>query len=469
MFEKLNFYTDHFKGSFYRRNIRSIGNDLSMNVDRAMPKNISEAPLFRLPPEINVFHMIAFNMHRNYRMGEHFVCPTQMYNKIPGHEWLVFKDRVTDSQIEYAAKYQDRPQCFSKDKYFLNTFRLQNEAECKAFFDRINSPEYKELIKTDPLQYIIKIGHGVHASLGVFLLDEKEETTLRKKYGDNGENCGKVQQSLLAQTYLGNPLLVNGRKKLDFRAFLLVASMDPLIAYYHDGVMRVSFHDFDKNSTNRAIHITNTHMSDEEVEKAKKEGKTDKEIEQMYFNCDAWMFTTLQKHLLETGRIKDPNWLENSFRPQIKKIMLHLLRMSEKHLLKMPNTYELYGLDMMIDENLNVWFIEANSHPLLNGSTKEKAVLFTKMIEGMFDIMFAYYKSRMKRYLLLIKEMQDEPEENKPLMRQYWMATFKEASKNRLEPEFPISNRNTWVPFIDRNRKGADAYYGLLPEECIDD
>jgi len=41
-------------------------------------------------------------------------------------------------------------------------------------------------------------------------------------------------------------------------------------------------------------------MTDEELEKAKKEGKTKEEIDAIYFNCEAWMFSTLQQHLLDT-------------------------------------------------------------------------------------------------------------------------------------------------------------------------
>jgi len=43
-------------------------------------------------------------------------------------------------------------------------------------------------------------------------------------------------------------------------------------------------------------------MSDEEVAKAKKEGKSKEEIERMYYSCEAWMYSTLQKYLLDSVR-----------------------------------------------------------------------------------------------------------------------------------------------------------------------
>jgi hypothetical protein len=93
----------------------------------------------------------------------------------------------------------------------------------------------------------------VHASMGVFLLDPQEEKKLKRTYGKYGENCGKAKKSMLAQTYLANPLLVNGDKKIDFRAYLLVASVNPLIAYYHEGLARVSLYKYDKHSTDVKI------------------------------------------------------------------------------------------------------------------------------------------------------------------------------------------------------------------------
>ncbi len=75
----------------------------------------------------------------------------------------------------------------------------------------------------------------------------------------------------------------------------------------------------------------------------------------------------------------------------------------------------------------------------------------------------------MMRYLKLLNQMYQAPEESRMTDMKLWREKFVQASKNRLEPEFLISPLNSWVPFIDKNFKGANAYYGLLPEECLDD
>lgn len=46
-----------------------------------------------------------------------------------------------------------------------------------------------------------------------------------------------------AQKYIDKPLLMDG-KKFDFRVYMLIASMDPLIVLYHDGFLRRSLAEY---------------------------------------------------------------------------------------------------------------------------------------------------------------------------------------------------------------------------------
>ena len=51
----------------------------------------------------------------------------------------------------------------------------------------------------------------------------------------------------MAQKYISNPDLIDGHK-YDFRVYMLIASTDPLIVYYHDGFLRLSLFKFNKTS-----------------------------------------------------------------------------------------------------------------------------------------------------------------------------------------------------------------------------
>lgn len=111
----------------------------------------------------------------------------------------------------------------------------------------MNSPEFALKGQTDPIQYIMKVGYGAHRARGLALLDEEEQTALNEKYA-HGEKCGQFKASLVAQKYISNPLLLDKQNKFDFRIYMLIASVNPLIVYYHDGFLRVSLSTYDKFS-----------------------------------------------------------------------------------------------------------------------------------------------------------------------------------------------------------------------------
>ena len=56
------------------------------------------------------------------------------------------------------------------------------------------------------------------------------------------------------QKYITNPYLLEGHK-FDFRIYMLIASTNPLIVYYHDGFLKVSLHLFDANSKEVKLSI----------------------------------------------------------------------------------------------------------------------------------------------------------------------------------------------------------------------
>lgn len=79
----------------------------------------------------------------------------------------------------------------------------------------------------------------MHRGQGVALLGQTLEAELKETF-KNGELCGKLDAPLIAQRYISNPLTLDKQNKFDIRMYLLIASVDPLIAFYHDGLLRVS-------------------------------------------------------------------------------------------------------------------------------------------------------------------------------------------------------------------------------------
>lgn len=96
------------------------------------------------------------------------------------------------------------------------------------------------------MPFITKVSYGSHRGHGLEILDDFHEKRIRRKY-ENGRMCGQIIDNVLAQRYISRPLLID-QHKFDFRIYMLIASTDPLIVYYHDGFLRMSLLKYDINS-----------------------------------------------------------------------------------------------------------------------------------------------------------------------------------------------------------------------------
>jgi len=267
-------------------------------------------------------------------------------------------------------------------------------------------------------------------------------------------------------------MLING-KKSDFRLYLLIASTNPLIAFYHDGYFRVSFTEYDAYSQEKSSLVTNSAISPELAE-AKRTGSYNGKTYAQLKEDQSWLFDRFQKYIFEEGLVTDPNWVDNVLRPECKKAMIHLLRMSQHSFLKRSSVFELYGVDFMLDDQLNLWFIEANALPGLSEKSYDLTKFEGKMLRDEFDIIFRLLRSRMKRVFNYVNNIILRGEamrvsggrayiKNLPVH----IEEFAEVSKNRFEPEFEPLPNNGFVKIIDENFSGTKRYSDILSDECL--
>jgi len=338
------------------------------------------------------------------------------------------------------------------------------------FFEEINSKEFAEKAKTNPIQYIIKLGYGAHRASGVFLLDDEEMVLLKSAYGAKGQKCGKIKRSLVAQKYVQNALTLDKNNKFDFRIYMLIASTNPMIVYYHDGFLRVSLKEYNQFSNDRSVHLTNTHLAKEAFAEAGKKNTTINGMNETELrDYQMWTMDDLHQYLFMAGKVTDPKWLDNYLRPTFMKAFIHTVRMSEKSFFKQSNVFEMYGLDFMLDDQLNLWFIECNSSPQLIGTNAYKTEFLKKMLIDMFEIEYKYFRSRMKRAFAVVEKLNERLLSNQDANISDLKKLYKQEIKNRLEPEYEINKDNSFKLILDRNLKGKDAYFGLLDEACVDD
>lgn len=473
LFQEINFLCDYLSHSLMRSILPQIGTDTMPRLSFQLPKSVRSTPTFDIPLNVStIFTNKA--LHGTYFLfGKELVCLTQSYNHIPGISLLNRKDKVASCVFNYTQKYKNKPQCFDGNKFFPRTWLLDNPDQCRDWFEIINSPHYQEEKQKKVVVYIRKLGAGGHQGKGVEPVGEIEEAKLRKTY-QNGKKCGAVKNTYIVQSYIHNPLLVMGHK-FDFRVYLLIASTNPLIAYYHDGFLRVSLLEYDVSRTEKGMHLTNTAQSLKVIKQAKADGISEEEL----MNFQMWNYTRLANYLIEKGRIKRLSWIDEYLRPAFHHAMQHLVRMTQSKYYKHSAVWELFGVDFMLDEELNLWFIECNSGPALKASNEEKRVMLTKMLKDQFEIIAGLLRSRVKRVVKyvnwlmsnnLVKVDSDTAGNVSVKIEKYELRRkeFEDLLRNRFEEEFEVSSDNNWKKIVDENIEGLGRYNGNIKTECFD-
>lgn len=250
-------------------------------------------------------------------------------------------------------------------------------------------------------------------------IDKEPPTVSGKKY--------------IIQKYIANPLLIQGRK-FDIRAFLLLTSFNGKFKcyWYPEGYIRTSSEEFDlADVSNLAAHLTNDCYQKTTEEYGKFE-KGNKIMYSEFFTnlafmpasegwecksdscngCKVVSSTTQESVLASSSQLPWGFWLDtvtehvfpenanSSIDPGVKKLFRHISSQminTARHLVQACSrkidprrrtfSFELVGLDFMLDETLKVWLIEANNSPSLVVSQNPALnKFFESLIENVFTV-----------------------------------------------------------------------------------
>ena len=323
-------------------------------------------------PAYNLFFVVKSRWHVNHLIEKHFLCKGQRYNHIPGIAWINYKDLTANMFREYANYYKGREHCFDPWKIMPYTLDLTQEDQCREFLSILEKER-----DSSEINWMIKKSRYAHNGKGVDVLDKqtKEEFLIK-------EEC-PWQEGYLAQWYIADPMLIEGHK-FDFRAYMFIASMDPLIILYHDGFVRMSMTEWDPESNDKTSHLTNI-----KVAKASMESKNlTPEQQKLLLEDQGWSYAHFENYMLDKGVVY-PGWMENVMKKKIKLTMFHIVRMNLDKLLRHPRVFELMGMDFLVDNNLNVWYIEANLSPSISATSQEKKKLNSDLMRGVIDVEYA--------------------------------------------------------------------------------
>ncbi|XP_072294629.1 probable tubulin polyglutamylase TTLL9 [Eucyclogobius newberryi] len=207
---------------------------------------------------------------------------------------------------------------------------------------------------------------------GIFLFRKLKDIMDWKKDGTRSEDQKDAAQveSYVAQRYIENPYLINGRK-FDLRVYVLVTSYIPLKAWlYRDGFARFSNTRFSLSSIDdKYMHLTNV-----AVQKTAPDYDPEK-------GCK-WQVQQLRRFLTaKHGREK----IESIFK-DIDNIFVRSLQSVQKIIINDKHCFELYGYDILLDENLKPWLIEVNASPSLTASSKEDYEMKCRLLEDTLNV-----------------------------------------------------------------------------------
>ncbi|NXO80773.1 TTLL4 polyglutamylase, partial [Sitta europaea] len=192
------------------------------------------------------------------------------------------------------------------------------------------------------------------------------------------------RRPLLVQRYLHKPYLIGG-KKFDLRIYVYVTCYDPLRVYlFKDGLVRFASCKYSSSMeslSNKFMHLTNYSVNKKNTEYKSNSDET---------ACQGhkWALKALWSYLTQKGVNSEAIW------EKIKDIVVKTIIASEPYVNSLVKMYvrrpycchELFGFDIMLDENLKPWILEVNISPSLHSSSPLDVSIKGQMIRDLLNL-----------------------------------------------------------------------------------
>lgn len=206
-------------------------------------------------------------------------------------------------------------------------------------------------------------------------------------------------EPVVVQKYLKNPLLLKGHK-FDMRIYVLVTSMNPLEAFlYKEGFARITteLYDLDPdNLDNIFIHLTNY-----AVQKNNLQSNANQSNENA-FGGSKISLRQLRAKLEERGINWAKIWV------QVQEIILKSLIACQQDIPSNPNCFELFGYDIIIDDNLKCYLLEINSSPSLARDYILDDLIKQQLIDDIIDVVDPINFDRQRMLEVLDRRIREE-------------------------------------------------------------
>ena len=180
-----------------------------------------------------------------------------------------------------------------------------------------------------------------------------------------------------------NPLLIDGLK-FDLRIYVMMSSVYPMKLWmFNEGLARFATEKYTQNSfKNPFIHLTNYSIN----KKSKKFVKNENEQEDNVGN--KWSLSAFFKFLDSQG--VDTQKLIGDINDAIIKAFISVesvvFKYTKAFVPHRTNCFELFGVDVLLDDNLKPWIMEVNLSPSLSTDAPLDLKIKTKLVADIFNI-----------------------------------------------------------------------------------
>ena len=294
----------------------------------------------------------------------------QRYCHFPISSYLTSKYKLTKCYKEYNKKYKDEYN-FMVESYIL--------------------PDEKEELKMNFKNSELWITKPYNKSRGRDVKIVNKINQISKK--------AVVSKYIKPHTLFG--------KKYDIRIICLVTSYDPLIIYlYTDGVLRFATHPYltDKEFyiEDKFMHLTNNCINKDSIYYKRNENP----------NLLAESVASLKSFndYCNKNKIDYDEIMRKIKDFVIKSILLdydnNVKELKKYDIASSKNIFELFGVDVLLDENLEPHLLEINLNPSLNFNCKLSDILYEKIIVDTLNIIGIkpYNREKTKRIKLTFEE-----------------------------------------------------------------
>lgn len=307
-------------------------------------------------------------------------------------EWdaLVCYSELSDAQLcgDVGERKRKQRGCYSASGVVVQTpgreasagSRTENHQKWPEFYQhywgdapdglREHVQEMLQLLETRWLQlpsqgpmnvWVVKPGSSSKGS-GVICMDSLPEVL---------HHC-KATSNRIVQKYIERPLLLFSGRKFDLRQWVLVRSFRPLKVYmFSSCYLRLCNEPYDLGDLdNRQRHISNWSVN--------KRGR--------HVSDGAVASLEEFQEVLEMMTGHRGYWKEELI-PQLKTCIIQTLQAVEPNIVQRSESFEVYGFDFLIGEDLKPWLLEVNLSPACESRTPWMSEMLDRMATRLVELL----------------------------------------------------------------------------------